>query len=57
MRFYFNNFKFNKKIGINKIRTLLVKSFNEYLSNYNYINNINNIIRTTSIKDKYYKKK
>ena len=46
----------NKLKEFIKIKTLLVKSFNEYISNYNYINNINNIIRTTSIIDKYCKK-
>ena len=38
-----------------EIKSLLVNSFNEYISNYNYINNLNNIIRTTSNKFRYYK--
>ena len=46
----------NKLKEFIKIKTLLVKSFTQYISNYNYINNMNNIIRTTSNIDKYYKK-
>ena len=34
-----------------KIKNLFVDSFSHKISNYNYINNINNIIRTTFIKD------
>ena len=36
-----------------EIKILLVQSYNKCISNYNYINNLNNIIRTTSIKDIY----
>jgi WD40 repeat protein len=44
----FNNDQENECI---KIKSLFIESFSKSLTNYNYINNVNNIIRCTFIKD------
>ena len=54
---YLNNFIFDKMENFNKIKTLLIQSFNEDITNYNYINSLNNVIIRTSINDEYYSKK
>ena len=44
----FNNEQENECI---KIKSLFIESFSKSITNYNYINNVNNIIRCTFIKD------
>ena len=44
----FNN---NQEYESIKIKSLLIESFSKSITNYNYINNVNNIIRCTFVKD------
>ena len=50
----FKNYEIKK---VNEIRTLIIKSINENITNYNYINNIKNIIRSISLNYDYIRQK
>ena len=52
--YFYNNYKYNKIKEVIEIKALLVKFYNEYLTNYYYINNINNIMRKSSINYEIY---
>ena len=53
-KYKLNDFLFDEIEKFNEIKILLIQSFNENLSNYNYINNLSNLIKRTSINDDNY---